>query len=78
MMKGYRVDITSEFSRAKEKGLRICYNNDSSEFEIWDGEFVYSYYDEGKDKTELLKQKIQKEIDNFKMNKGGIDYDERL
>lgn len=60
-----RVDITNEFPGAAEKGLRICYNNDSSEFEIWDGKLVYSYYDEGEDKTGPLKQKIQKEIDSL-------------
>lgn len=60
-----RVDITNEFPEAEEKGLHVYYNNDSSEFEIWDGELVYSYYDEGEDKTGPLKQKIQKEIDNL-------------
>ena len=60
-----RVDITNEFPGAEEKGLHVYYNNDSSEFEIWDGELVYSYYDEGEDKTGPLKQKIQKEIDNL-------------
>ena len=45
--------------------MHVYYNNDSSEFEIWDGELVYSYYDEGEDKTEPLKQKIQKEIDSL-------------
>ena len=59
------VDVTNELGGGEEKGLHVCYNNDSSEFEIWDGKLVYSYYDEGEDKTGPLKQKIQKEIDSL-------------
>ncbi len=39
-------DVTNDFPKAKEKNLEVKYNTDSFEFQVSDGDFCYSFYDD--------------------------------